>query len=57
MDLRFELLTKCWTPPSNFIFPPIIQGGRKRYFNRSWLLNKAIQPHSLKRLELLLCII
>ncbi|KAI6646818.1 52 kDa repressor of the inhibitor of the protein kinase-like [Oopsacas minuta] len=25
--------------PSNFIFPPIIQGGRKRYFNRSWLRN------------------
>ena len=39
MELRSELLTKCWTPPSNYVFPFIIQGGQKRYFNRSWLLN------------------
>ena len=38
-DLRLKLLVNCWTPPSNYIFPPIIQAARKRYFNRSWLLN------------------
>ena len=38
-DLKFELLVNCWTPPSNYIFPPIIQAARKGYFDRSWLLN------------------
>ena len=38
-DLRLELLVNCWAPPSNYIFPLIIQAARKRYFNRSWLLN------------------
>ena len=33
VDLRLEILHNCWTPPENYIYPAIIQGGRKRYFN------------------------
>ena len=37
--LRLERLVNCWAPLSNYIFSPIIQAARKRYSNRSWLLN------------------
>ena len=36
--LRLEILHNCWTPPENYIYPAIIQGGRKRYFNGCWLV-------------------
>ena len=32
-EFRLEILFNCWIPPENYKFPPIIQGGRNRYFN------------------------
>ncbi|KAI6658734.1 hypothetical protein LOD99_15057 [Oopsacas minuta] len=44
--LRSEVLLNCWVPPDNYKFPPIIQGGRKRYFNSKWLINNTWLAYS-----------
>ena len=38
-EFRLEILFNCWIPPENYKFPPIIQGGRNRYFNIKWLIS------------------
>ena len=36
-EFRLEILYSCWIPPENYKRPPIIRGGRNRYFNITWL--------------------
>lgn len=37
----YDFTTKVYTPTSDYRFPPIEQGKRKRYFQHGWLLNES----------------
>ena len=35
--LRYSLLTNPWTPPDDYSFPVVLESGKKRKFQSSWL--------------------
>ena len=36
-QLKLKLLTEPWTPSVNYVFPTVVEAGRNRKFNVSWL--------------------